>query len=147
MKIMSSGPITSWEIDGKTVETVSDFTFLGSKITAPPPPKSTPRSFVHLVNIWVLSTDPAHLPCHLPCPLLQGEPHWPLGAPANSTAPRTMIPVSPASGSLLSNVTATGSCREVPHVPCAGTQPARGRSQHDPVMRWVIQLAPCGGKG
>ena len=33
-KIMSSGPITSWEIDGKTVETVSDFIFLGSKITA-----------------------------------------------------------------------------------------------------------------
>ena len=34
MKIMASGPITSWEIDGKTVETVSGFTFLGSKITA-----------------------------------------------------------------------------------------------------------------
>ena len=33
-KIMSSGPITSWEIDGKTMETVSDFIFLGSKITA-----------------------------------------------------------------------------------------------------------------
>ena len=33
-KIMSSGPITSWQIDGKTVETVSDFIFLGSKITA-----------------------------------------------------------------------------------------------------------------
>ena len=31
MKIMASGPITSWEIDGKTVETVSDFIFLGSK--------------------------------------------------------------------------------------------------------------------
>ena len=31
---MASGPITSWEIDGETVETVSDFTFLGSKITA-----------------------------------------------------------------------------------------------------------------
>ena len=30
---MASGPITSWEIDGETVETVSDFTFLGSKIT------------------------------------------------------------------------------------------------------------------
>ena len=30
-KIMASGPITSWEIDGETVETVSDFTFLGSK--------------------------------------------------------------------------------------------------------------------
>ena len=33
-KIMASGPITSWEIDGKTVETVSDFIFLGPKITA-----------------------------------------------------------------------------------------------------------------
>ena len=33
-KIMASGPITSWEIDGETVETVSDFMFLGSKITA-----------------------------------------------------------------------------------------------------------------
>ena len=33
-KFMSSGPITSWEIDGKTVETVSDFIFGGSKITA-----------------------------------------------------------------------------------------------------------------
>ena len=32
-KIMASGPITSWEIDGATVETVSDFNFLGSKIT------------------------------------------------------------------------------------------------------------------
>ena len=34
MKIMASGPITSWDIDGETVETVSDFIFLGSKITA-----------------------------------------------------------------------------------------------------------------
>ena len=33
-KIMASCPITSWEIDGETVETVSDFIFLGSKITA-----------------------------------------------------------------------------------------------------------------
>ena len=33
-KIMASGPITSWEIDGETVETVSDFIFLGSQITA-----------------------------------------------------------------------------------------------------------------
>ena len=33
-KITASGPITSWEIDGETVETVSDFVFLGSKITA-----------------------------------------------------------------------------------------------------------------
>ena len=34
MKIMASGPITPWELDGETVETVSDFIFLGSKITA-----------------------------------------------------------------------------------------------------------------
>ena len=33
-RIMASGPITSWEIDGETVETVSNFIFLGSKITA-----------------------------------------------------------------------------------------------------------------
>ena len=34
MKIMASGPITSWEIDGETVETVADFVFGGSEITA-----------------------------------------------------------------------------------------------------------------
>ena len=34
MKIMASGPITSWQIDGETVETVADFIFLSSKITA-----------------------------------------------------------------------------------------------------------------
>ena len=34
MKIMSSGPITSWQIDGETIEPVRDFIFLGSKITA-----------------------------------------------------------------------------------------------------------------
>ena len=34
MKIMASGPMTSWQIDGETVETVSDFIFLGSKIPA-----------------------------------------------------------------------------------------------------------------
>ena len=34
MKIMASGPITSWQIDGETLETVADFIFLGSKITA-----------------------------------------------------------------------------------------------------------------
>ena len=33
MKIMASGPITSWQIDGETMETVADFIFLGSKIT------------------------------------------------------------------------------------------------------------------
>ena len=34
MKIMASGPITSWQIDGETVETVADFIFVGSRITA-----------------------------------------------------------------------------------------------------------------
>ena len=34
IKVMASGPITSWQIDGETVETVIDFIFLGSKITA-----------------------------------------------------------------------------------------------------------------
>ena len=34
MKIMASGPITSWQIDGETMETVTDFIFLGSKTTA-----------------------------------------------------------------------------------------------------------------
>ena len=34
MKLMASGPITSWEIDGETIKTVSDFIFWGSKITA-----------------------------------------------------------------------------------------------------------------
>ena len=34
MKIMASGPVTSWEIDAETVETVTDFIFLGFKITA-----------------------------------------------------------------------------------------------------------------
>ena len=34
MKIMASGPITSWQIDGETMETMTDFIFLGSKITA-----------------------------------------------------------------------------------------------------------------
>ena len=34
MKIMTSGPVTSWQIDGETMETVRDFIFLGSKITA-----------------------------------------------------------------------------------------------------------------
>ena len=34
MKIMASGPLTSWQIDGERVETVADFIFLGSKITA-----------------------------------------------------------------------------------------------------------------
>ena len=37
VKIMGSGPISSWQIDGETMETVSDFIFLGSKITADVP--------------------------------------------------------------------------------------------------------------
>ena len=34
MKLMASGPITSWQIDGETMDTLTDFIFLGSKITA-----------------------------------------------------------------------------------------------------------------
>ena len=34
IKIMTSGPISSWQIDGETMETVTDFVFLGSKVTA-----------------------------------------------------------------------------------------------------------------
>ena len=44
---MASGPITSWEIDGETVETVSDFIFLGSKITAD-------GDCSHEINRWLL---------------------------------------------------------------------------------------------
>ena len=44
---MASGPITSWEIDGETVETVSDFIFLGSKITAD-------GDCNHEINRWLL---------------------------------------------------------------------------------------------
>ena len=46
-KIMTSSPITSWEIDGETVETVSDFIFLGSKITAD-------GDCNHEINRWLL---------------------------------------------------------------------------------------------
>ena len=46
-KIMGSGPITSWEIDGKTVETVSDFIFMGSKIT-------TNGNCSHEIKRWLL---------------------------------------------------------------------------------------------
>ena len=45
-KIMASGPITSWEIDGETVETVSDFIFRGSKITADGDCKESSESWV-----------------------------------------------------------------------------------------------------
>ena len=47
MKIMASGPITSWEIDGETVETVSDFILLGSKITGY-------GDFSHEIKRWLL---------------------------------------------------------------------------------------------
>ena len=44
---MASGPITSWQVDGETMETVTDFIFLGSKITAD-------GDCSHEINIWVL---------------------------------------------------------------------------------------------
>ena len=47
MKITASGPITSWEIDGETVETVADFIFLGSKIT-------TDGDCSHEIKRWLL---------------------------------------------------------------------------------------------
>ena len=46
-KIMASGPITSWQIDGETVETVSDFIFWGSKIT-------TDSDCSHEIKRWLL---------------------------------------------------------------------------------------------
>ena len=49
-KIMASGPITSWEIDGETVETVSDFIFLASKIT-------TDGDCSHEIKTWKESYD------------------------------------------------------------------------------------------
>ena len=49
-KIMASGPITSWEIDGETVETVSDFIFGGSKITADGDCSQKPRD--KSTHIW-----------------------------------------------------------------------------------------------
>ena len=52
-KIMASGPITSWEIDGKTVKTVADFIFLGSKITA----DSDCRNEIKTLAPWKKSYD------------------------------------------------------------------------------------------
>ena len=46
-KIMASGPITSWQIDGETMETVTDFIFLGSKIT-------TDGDYSHEIKRWLL---------------------------------------------------------------------------------------------
>ena len=54
-KIMTSGPITSWEIDGETVETVSDFIVLGSKITADGDCRHEIKR--HLLTHWKKSYD------------------------------------------------------------------------------------------
>ena len=51
-KITASGPITSWEIDGETVETVSDFIFGGSKITADGDCSDCSGRFIHLPSIY-----------------------------------------------------------------------------------------------
>ena len=48
MKITASGPISSWEIDGETVETVSDFFFLGSKITVDGDCSHEIKRYLHL---------------------------------------------------------------------------------------------------
>ena len=51
-KIMASGPITSWQIDGETIETVTDFIFLGSKIT-------TDGDYSHKIKrLWLLGRKP-----------------------------------------------------------------------------------------
>ena len=50
-KIMASGPITSWQIDGETVETVADFIFLGSKIIAD---GDCSKEADHLFRLWLL---------------------------------------------------------------------------------------------
>ena len=53
-KIMASGPITSWQIDGETMETVIDFIFLGSKITADcDAPMKLWGSFISHISTWV----------------------------------------------------------------------------------------------
>ena len=51
-KIMASGPNTSWEIDGETVETVSDFNFGGSKITADGDSSHEIKRCLLLGNLW-----------------------------------------------------------------------------------------------
>ena len=50
-KIMASGPTTSWEIDGETVETVTDFIFLGSKITVD---GDCSHEIIHYSERWVI---------------------------------------------------------------------------------------------
>ena len=62
-KIMASGPITSWETDGETVETVSDFIFLGSKTTAPLEAVAAPKSFRY-ARFSSFSSVPSH--CSMP---------------------------------------------------------------------------------
>ena len=57
MKIMVSGPITSWEIDGETVETVSDFIFLGSKITADGDCSHKIKKHLSLGRIFMINLD------------------------------------------------------------------------------------------
>ena len=52
MKIMASGPVTSWEIDGETVETVLDFIFLGSKITADGDCSHEIKRYLLLGKLW-----------------------------------------------------------------------------------------------
>ena len=54
-KIMASGPITSWQIDGETVETVADFIFLGSKITTDG--DSSHEINRHLLLLWKAMTN------------------------------------------------------------------------------------------
>ena len=51
-KIMTSGPITSWEIDGETVQTVADFTFGGSKITADGDCNEIKRPYSLEAKLW-----------------------------------------------------------------------------------------------
>ena len=53
MKIMASGPITSWQIDGEAMETVTDFIFLGSKITA----DSDCSHEIKMLSPWKKSSD------------------------------------------------------------------------------------------
>ena len=57
IKIMASGPITSWEIDGETVETVSDFIFLGSKITADGDCSHEIKRYLLLGHVWMWELD------------------------------------------------------------------------------------------
>ena len=57
-KIMASGPITSWQIDGETMETVTDFIFLGSKITADGDCKVKVKMKVKLLSHVPLFTTP-----------------------------------------------------------------------------------------